>query len=156
MAERPRNRLALRADPAHAVRWPNGGGFQPIELLVDDRPLLELVREVEAARGDERPGGYLALPASMTAWPSRQLLDEPADLDYVLADDDPRRGKAVLLGCACGIIECAMVLARIELAADTVTWRDLQSFGDDVPYPIGPFVFERAAYEAALRLPSLT
>jgi hypothetical protein len=65
------------------VTWPNGGGFQPVELLVDERPLL--------------------------------------------------------------------VIARIELGEGTVTWRDLQSLDGDAIYPLGPFVFDRGAYEAALR-----
>ncbi len=100
---------------------------------------------------DFRAGDYHYLPASMVLLPCRQLLDEPADWGFVLEPDDPRRAKATVLGCTCGIIECWFLQVRIELSADTVRWSDFCQFHRDAwVYDLGPFTFVRAEYERQL------
>jgi hypothetical protein len=37
----------VRVDPAGYIRWPDGGGFQPVELRVNGPGLIDLVREIE-------------------------------------------------------------------------------------------------------------
>jgi hypothetical protein len=76
--------LELRVDLAKHIRWPDGGGFQPIEMLINGINFIDIIRAVElpfAEREyDERrlagesaeqlglrgawAGNYLFLPAS--------------------------------------------------------------------------------------------
>ncbi|GAA1394034.1 hypothetical protein ACFQZ4_02330 [Catellatospora coxensis] len=92
--------------------------------------------------------------ASELATPSRLLFGEP--------DDDHRRsqglwdGRVPLLGCAsCGDWECWPLLAMIRVDEDTVVWSAFvqphrKQWGE---LPIGPYTFDRAAYEATLAEP---
>ncbi|WP_369250932.1 hypothetical protein [Streptomyces sp. R41] len=62
-----------------------------------------------------------------------------------------------LLGCSCGIWGCWPLMARIAVAPTTVTWSSFRQphraqWGE---LPIGLFVFERKAYEEALRSPAV-
>jgi hypothetical protein len=147
--------------------------FDRLELLdgttlaINGRPLIERVREVEAPltraevarraaagepRTDERfrPGDYMYLPR-LYRLPSRHLLGEPRPTGFVLAPDDPQRGKTRVLGCTCGVADCWFITVRICLDERTVTWSDFTQFHRrSWVYPLGPYVFERAAYEAAL------
>ncbi|MGC4115156.1 MAG: hypothetical protein QM765_11215 [Myxococcales bacterium] len=41
------DRFEVLVDPTQYVRWPNGGGFQPVELRINGVSLIELVRKVE-------------------------------------------------------------------------------------------------------------
>src|SRR5690349_16783417 len=101
------DRLELSIDPARAVAWPGGGGFQPVVVRVNGVELLELVRRVERPfaesefdarlRGGETEaqlgprgdlaGRYLYPPASLTLLPSRNLLGAPYDHGFVLDAD---------------------------------------------------------------------
>ncbi|MFJ7154135.1 hypothetical protein ACIQUQ_04280 [Streptomyces sp. NPDC101118] len=65
-------------------------------------------------------------------------------------------GRSVLLGCPCGVWECWPLCAHIEVAADTVTWSGfLQPYRQEEwgELPLGPYVFDRARYEASLAHP---
>ena len=42
-------------------------------------------------------------------------------MGFALAPDDPCRGKAVVLGCTCGIIECWFLQVQITVLDDVVT-----------------------------------
>jgi hypothetical protein len=155
------------------VSWPGGGGFQPYELRVNGRPLIDIVREHELPfaerEHDERvaagktesevgprgslAGSYLYLPSSLVFPPSENLLGKPYEHGFVLAPDDPRQKMSLLLQCTCGITECWFLLARIEVARDRVTWSDFRQFHRDWDYNLGPFVFDRDEYLAALHDP---
>ncbi|MGW1778961.1 hypothetical protein ACWCQQ_07435 [Streptomyces sp. NPDC002143] len=61
-----------------------------------------------------------------------------------------------LLGCCCGLWFCAPLMTRIAVLPTTVTWTsfhypDRQQWGE---LPLGPFTFDREAYERALRSPT--
>ncbi len=161
------DRFDVLIDPAAVVRWPEGGGFQPAEVWINDRPLLELVRAAEEpwarAENAERtpdpdtfsgpvtPGAYLYPAACSVLLPSREWLGDPPDPGFVLDADDPRRGKAMVLGCTCGISECWFVQARIEVGPDVVRWSDFGQFHrPEWVYGLGPFTFDRRQYEAQL------
>ncbi|MER6411561.1 hypothetical protein [Streptomyces humidus] len=65
-------------------------------------------------------------------------------------------GRIPLLGCPCGIPRCWPLTARVETSPVTVTWSafrqtERERWGD---LPVGPFVFGRTAYEAALSSPA--
>jgi hypothetical protein len=161
------DRFEVLIDPAAVVRWPEGGGFQPAEVRINGRPLLELVRAAEEpwarAENTERmpgpdthsgpvtPGAYLYLPAHLVLIPSCEWLGEPAEPGFLLEVDDPRRGKAIVLGCTCGISECWFVQARIEVGPDVVRWSEFGQFHRPAwDYGLGPYAFDRREYEAQL------
>ncbi|MGW1769765.1 hypothetical protein ACWCQL_37685 [Streptomyces sp. NPDC002073] len=72
---------------------------------------------------------------------------------FAEAGDD----RTVLLGCRCGVWACWPLCARLTVDADTVTWSGfLQPYRREEwgELPIGPYVFERTAYEKALAHPT--
>jgi hypothetical protein len=161
------DRLELCVIPEHFVRWPDGGGFQPVEIRINQRPLIDLVREAELPFAqkelEERiadgqapsqlfllAGDYNYLPPSLVFRPCRNLLDEPWKHGFVLAEDDSRTGKATLLGCTCGVIECWFLQARVTISMEMVTWSDFGQFHRDWDLQLGPFSFERLQYELQL------
>ncbi|WP_434426134.1 hypothetical protein [Nannocystis pusilla] len=114
LARRGEHRARLRlADAPAYVSWPGGGGFQPCAILIDDRDLIDLVRDAErphAAREiaerrrddpeldltvDQLAGDYLHLTRRELALPSRHLLgpsdDVPPGLRGRCRRPDPRQ-----------------------------------------------------------------
>jgi hypothetical protein len=129
---------------------PARSAYEVARLLVNGRDLVDLLAAFERAFAGDLAGAYEPLPADDLIAPSRHLLGEPHRL-YQYAD-----GRVALLGCECGESGCWPFVARIEITDDRVIWRDFAqphrpqwSYAD-----FGPFVFERTAYEAALRPPS--
>src|SRR5436190_22453817 len=81
----------------HNISWPDGGGFQPVEIWINGTSLLEMVTEIETPLVEQEfeqtalqnhsddnyqipAGDYHFLPASLTYLPCRNLLDEPLEL----------------------------------------------------------------------------
>lgn len=164
------DRFEVRIDPAGYVKWPGGGGFQPVELWVNGSGLIDIVRAVELpyalreyddrlAAGDSAEelgprgalaGRYLYPNGGDVFLPSQNLLGEPYQHGFVTDLHDPRNRKSLLLQCTCGITDCWFLLANITVTVDTVIWSDFCQFHVDWRYDLGPFVFERGAYEAQL------
>ncbi|WP_437807173.1 hypothetical protein [Sorangium sp. So ce1078] len=162
--------LEVYVDSAHYVRWPGGGGFQPVELRVNGRGLIDWVREVELpcaereyddriAAGETAeelgPRGALAgsylYPAGCHVFlPSRNLLGEPYRHGFGTEPEDPRNRKSLLLQCTCGIPDCWFLLATITVNAATVVWSDFCQFHRPWRYDLPTFVFDRGQYEAQL------
>jgi hypothetical protein len=94
------------------------------------------------------------LLASELCAPSRLLLGEP-DEDH-RGTGDLWEGRVPLLACgACGDWGCWPLLAVITIDDRVVTWSGFvqphrRQWGE---LPIGPFAFDRTAYEAALAAP---
>lgn len=154
------NHFGVNADPTRCIKWPSGGGFQPIDIYIDGKLLLDLVREVEEpltnyteGDGGFRPGDYLSLPASLTYLPNRNFFDEPWNHYFQCLPGDIHYGKSTLLGCTCGIIECWFIVARISLTPTIVTWSHFGQFHRNYEYDLGPFIFERKQYEHQLTAP---
>ena len=79
----------------------------------------------------------------------RNLLDEPRDPGFVLEPDDPRRSKATVLGCSCGIIDCWFLQVRVRLLSEVVVWSEFEQFHrPHWRYDLGPITFDRRQYEA--------
>ncbi|MGW3510813.1 hypothetical protein [Streptomyces sp. NPDC000994] len=81
---------------------------------------------------------------------ARHFLGDPAP-EFV----DPSTGTTPVLGCTCGLWGCWPLLTIITPTPETVTWSSFQQ-----PYrkgwgelAMGPYVFARPAYEAALAKP---
>ena len=136
-------------------------GFQPIDIYINDKPFVEIIREAEesiiAKENLQRDkdsqliaGDYFSLPASLTYLPCRNLLDQPDEFAFVTEPDDIHFGKSTLLGCTCGVLECWFIVAKITLTPTTVTWSNFAQFHFDYEYDLKPFVFEREKYESEL------
>jgi hypothetical protein len=131
---------------------PSDGVVDAVNIFVNNRNLVDIVREVELAfRAQEgRPhlaSKYVGLPPEDIFLPSPRLLGEPAtfyDHDYP--------GKFAVLGCGCGDVGCWPFRVRIELREDVVIWD-----GFEQPHrrkwrydEMRPFVFDRTQYFSAL------
>ncbi len=135
------------------IEVPAWGLIDSVDIFVNDRNLVDIVREVElpfAAR-DGKPrlaGTYISLPAEDVFLPSPRLLGEPVKFyDY-----DSSKGKIAVLGCGCGDVGCWPFRVRIELREDVVIWD-----GFEQPHrrkwrydEMRPFVFDRTQYCSAL------
>ena len=139
--------IGHRDDPAEGV-------VNAVEIYVNGRNLRDLAREVELPFAERvgrshSAGKYVGLAPREVFSPSRRLLGEPET--YYDADDPG--GRLALLGCGCGEPGCWPLLARITPRDDVVIWADFkQPHRRHWRYDaLGPFVFERGEYEAALR-----
>ncbi|WP_143874216.1 hypothetical protein [Nostoc sp. 'Peltigera malacea cyanobiont' DB3992] len=59
-------------------------------------------------------------------------------------------GRAIVLGCTCGVIECWIIQVRITLNESSVEWADFGQFNPDWQYNLGPFKFDRKQYVSEL------
>ena len=116
-------------------------------LVVNGRDLVDLVGTFERGFDAEVAGGYQALPAEEVLPPSQLLLGGPHPLYHY------PEGRVALLACECGEIDCWPLIARIDVEEDRVIWHHFaQPHRPQWSYAnFGPFVFDRAAYEATLR-----
>jgi hypothetical protein len=158
------DRLVLSVDPNRYVAWPNGGGFQPLTIRVNDRELIEIIREIEQpfadAEWDRRvaagespddigPRGWIA---GDYLYPNAVLVDlrgAPYRHGFELEASDPRGAKSLLLQCTCGVTDCWFLLARIVVGDDRVVWSEFCQFHRDWRYDLR-FEFDRTDYEREL------
>src|SRR5690349_21136747 len=108
-----RDVLTVVVDPAHYVRWPNGGGYQPVALQVNGVDLIDLVAAAERPFAGDNAGAYLHLNGGDVFPPSRNLLGEPYRHGFGIPADDRRNRQSLLLQCTCGITDCWFLLATI-------------------------------------------
>ncbi|WP_433540903.1 hypothetical protein ACQP10_03930 [Streptosporangium sandarakinum] len=120
-----------------------------LDFVVDGRSLLEIVAERNPGNADMASALWLA-PA----------LEDDDAVGWMLGRcasplDD---GRVPLYVCPeCGDLGCGALTAVVEVFSDQVVWRDLgwqTDYRDEVDYGdfigLGPFVFDRVQYEAAL------
>lgn len=157
-----RDKIRLTDTPG---RLTSGIEINGVDLLswVREAEMPFGIREAQARResgGDAEPehfaGAYVGLGVAAFRWPSRVLLDAPQGHagHFVIAPADPRRQKATVLGCPCGILECWFFLVRISILDDLIVWSEFECFHrSDWCLNLGPFIFEREGYLAALGAP---
>jgi hypothetical protein len=97
--------------------------------VIDGMPLFTYFE------GETMPG----IAFSYAAPPSRHWLGEPSDAS----------GETALLDGTCGVAGCCGVSAHVDLGDEVVTWSDFL-VGPSGSVDLGPFRFERVAYEATL------
>lgn len=107
-----------------------------VDVQVDGQSLYGMV-EGQGGAADGVPGLSLAEVAA----PSLHFLGSP---NMELCDE----GRAVVLDCECGHWRCGAVLADITVTDEIVTWSRIGRIGDEPQ--LGPFLFDRQQYEAAL------
>jgi hypothetical protein len=137
--------IGKREDPA-------AGLVDAVGIFINGSSLVDMVREVElpfaASEGKPRLAGkYVGLPLEAILFPSRRLLGDREER-Y-----DDWGGRISVLGCGCDEVGCWPLQVVIAATENRVTWSDFEqphrkSWRHD---RLGPFVFERGAYERALR-----
>jgi hypothetical protein len=142
------NRIAFDLRLVKAADEPYVRDYFALDIRVDDRDLLEYVRETEkpfaAAEGHpDLAGTYEALPAFM-------VLEK-----FALKKAE----KISLYDCDCGCFGCWPLRVRISVSDETVSWSEFEQphRGQESPVSwwrydkLGPFEFDRNDYEAALK-----
>ena len=136
-------------------------GAEVVCIFVNGRELAGAVVPVPGAHRSGRvPSSFGPPPAAWVLPPSRHWLGDP---DPRLAKD----GWSVLYTCSCGDWECGALMARIDAGERVVTWSgfltpyELGLLAEDpgtapealggARRGLGPFRFDREAYEAAVR-----
>ena len=118
-----------------------------VDLYVDGRRLLDLVLRAETAArrsagNPDEPNEYLPMAVHNVRGPQHYL---GSPVDYWA---DP--GATALLGCDCGEWDCHPLTAQVNVGHRDVAWSVFRSATHEWgPLPIGPFLFDRAQYEAA-------
>lgn len=149
------NHVEFRVRDADTALEEHGGPPDAeVEIRIDGRDLVALAAEVERpfaeAEGETAlAGSYAGMRTELMAPPARLLWGE---------DEWAEDGRVSLLRCACGSEACWPLMARIEVGEETVTWHDFAqphrgpaSPGGHWRYDrLGPFVFDRAQYAAAV------
>lgn len=107
--------------------------------------------ETEAEYEHFMLGHQDGLYASQVDDPVGHFSGDPAEEFTILGP-----GTTPVLGCICGIWWCGALLAGITVTTETVTWSSFllpnrEQWGE---LPMGPYVFARPAYEAALAAPT--
>ena len=123
------------------------GYWSVLDIRVNGVPLRELVltSDLESVPGAaEAPAAdYMGLDPAAAS--SGHFLGQPVVMSM--------QGRPVLdralLRCTCGEPGCDNVTAQVLVDQQQVIWREFRASGD--PLNIGPFEFDRAPYEEALR-----
>lgn len=116
---------------------------------MNGRPLHQLARDVELpyAEADGQPslvGDYAGLSPLQIRNTARHFLGEP----QIAWFED---GDTVLLGCSCGEWGCWPLAALVTLDDKVVRWSRFRTGHRDWDLStLGPFLFDRGQYEAAL------
>jgi len=125
------------------------------ELGIGRQPCVELI-----VNGQNLTTGYAGLQPDLVFADASRFLDHPdaeADAEdpaYEHPDSEEHR-RAFILRCGCGDAGCSFVLAKIRVLPDRVVWSDFYGSGPrgSGSRTLGPFTFDRAEYEQALRQP---
>ncbi len=121
------------------------GRCKELHILINGKSLIDLVRPVELPFAEregepERAGRY--------GW----LSDVECEIQRLQTEE------CTVVGCNCGIPDCWPLTTRVSLAEDIVCWSRFQNWhrvkgcvSEWDHSALGPFVFDRHQYEAAVR-----
>jgi len=159
--------IELRTPTEKYIYWPDGGGFQQVEICINGTPLIEIIREIELPYArmeyddrvakeelaenlnerDSLAGDYHYLSRDLTFSPSQNFFGKSYEHGFIVPENDLTKSKSLILGCTCGILECWFLLADIRIKEKTVEWANFQQFHREWNYELDPFVFDRLRYE---------
>lgn len=132
------NSIVLRIHPKNTA---NIDDWDAVNIFIDGIDLRDMIKTIESpfAKAEGHPdiaGGYCGL--SPQEW-----------MDLPEQEDD---GRSAIMGCQCGYVGCWPLRVRITFFEDTVIWSDFeQPHRPEWKYDrLGPFVFSRKQYEAAV------
>ncbi len=153
------NTITFALHPYADLPW-RQGVTETIDILIDGRNLIDMVREIElpfatAEGSPDMAGAYTGL-----------LANRPDDLlDALLAREEDFAGSegtnAVLICAGCGELGCWPLTVRITMDDKTVTWSGFEQPHRIDPAPpgipwrydnLGPFVFDHGEYERGIAM----
>lgn len=146
------DRLSLAVEPqpweigtSNGRPLPYGGGAL-VQISVNGEPLRELVRRCEVVAAAE--SGRSAPPGSYSP-PWGYRFDRGLFFGQPLAAELRDPDGVMLMGCACGVVQCWPLVVRIGGDMSRVVWSSLtQPFRSEWDYSsLQPLIFERPAYE---------
>lgn len=114
--------------------------------IIDGRSFVDLVTDIERTNDFDVVGGYDGIIPANYRFGS-------LDRYYLgLGDSWTETTSTAVLGCDCGEVGCWPGCVTINANPSTVTWSSFQQpFRPDRDYSaLGPFEFERRAYEEAV------
>jgi len=126
-------------------------GYEVVEIIINNRKLTEILKEVEKPYAEEEghpdlAGRYLGIIPKYVFYPSELLFGNP---DPVLVYSE---GKVTVLDCPCGCYGCWPIEVKISVLEDTVIWsafeqphRSLEKWTYE---GMRPFIFSREQYES--------
>lgn len=124
--------------------------------FIDGRDLRDIVAEVEAQQGVDRPGNYYGARTGWHANPVAMALGEVQDDPFCFYEERERvPAYAWLLTCGgCADPSDFAVVADVEFVGDTIWWRDLRVMTTATEPPtrnLGlDFSFDATQYREAL------
>ncbi len=133
----PFNQLSVARGPA---------GWHPV---VDGVGLIELVTAAEFGHVQRESQSRDLAPAAGDYGPW-SLLDADTYLGSLDAGESEPRHKVEFADCSCGNLGCWPLVASVYSFDSHVVWADFEQLHRDWILALGPYVFERAAYERVL------
>ncbi|NOJ79822.1 hypothetical protein [Myxococcus xanthus] len=131
-----------------------------LRILINGRPLIDLVREFERPMAMRE--GSLSIAGAYTWLAYGGATNDPSQHFYAPPgkQDENHDDRISVLACGdCGLSGCWPLVCRIEVREDRVVWRDFANphrgpnrvAGEWSYVGFGPFDFERRTYEHALK-----
>ena len=101
-----------------------GEGLTEVVVTINDKPLLELIRQREQSFATKDGQASIAGDYAYLSLIDFEELFLRAALEADLAQDER---DVVLLGCPCGIWSCWYLALKIKFEADTVRFSDFKN-----------------------------
>ena len=127
------------------------GAKQPVvAVAVNGQDLLATVFAAERRAGlldkvERAADAHAPLPQGVVAPPAMHWLGQP---DHDWCSDD---GRAAVLTCKCGDLQCGGIVATIRLTDGEVVWSEFSNPRSRASLDIPSFRFARSRYEQAVR-----
>jgi hypothetical protein len=121
----------------------HGSGAREVVPFVDGDRFRDIVARFEEAAGFSTPGSYAGIvPDHFRFGPL---------INHFMGNGDWNPGAPAVLGCDCPEWGCWPFHAVVEITDDRVRWTSFLGPTPDRDYGgLGPFVFDRAQYGAAV------
>lgn len=117
----------------------DGGLYYDIDFFIDEKRLIELVRNFESSFADDLAGDYA------------NLYFGTYSTDYLLGKHPAfgeNEDKTKLLGCICGGPGCWPLVTKISAEGNIVSWADFEQPHRHWSYKgFGPFYFDLQQYK---------
>lgn len=104
--------------------------YTAIQILVDGKDLLEMLRGEKLFKYE-------------TAGELHRGITNREYNDSILEED----GRSIIFCCNCGMPQCDSISVKIEIAEDSVIWKDFGIDNQEPFYHFGSFKFTRKNYD---------
>ena len=144
------NKISFKLE--NRKKYDSGHEVSTVNIVVDDKPLAEIMKEYEMPMATKE--GSPSLAGDYHAIEVSSLSLEQYYLGKDKADWGDEENKTALLGCSCGILGCWPLLCKINIQGNKVIWSDFEQphRDDDWDYStFEGFVFDKQQYLNAIK-----